>query len=138
MQQQEEHQLANSSDSTLYDRHAATILAYARSHTASWQDAEDLTLEDGRIAVRANIYLFQNFTRRGERLGEDGCLIRYASGHAVQVHNGQREVFGERAIVAEDSQDAPPRAVQACSLGAVQLALTKAQSKNGSKILINA
>jgi DNA-directed RNA polymerase specialized sigma24 family protein len=45
MQQQEEHQLANRSDSTLYDRHAAIILAYARSHTATWQDAEDLTLE---------------------------------------------------------------------------------------------
>ena len=45
MQQQEKHKLANSSDSTLYDRHAAVILAYARSHTASWQDAEDLTLE---------------------------------------------------------------------------------------------
>ena len=45
MQRQEEHQRANSSDSTLYERHAATILAYARSHTASWQDAEDLTLE---------------------------------------------------------------------------------------------
>src|SRR5260370_15767983 len=45
MQHQEEHQLANRSDSTLYDRHGAIILAYARSHTASWQDAEDLTLE---------------------------------------------------------------------------------------------
>jgi RNA polymerase sigma factor (sigma-70 family) len=45
MQHQEEHQLAHSSDSMLYDRHAATILAYARSHTPSWQDAEDLTLE---------------------------------------------------------------------------------------------
>jgi len=45
MQQQEKHKLVNSSDSTLYDRHAAVILAYARSHTASWQDAEDLTLE---------------------------------------------------------------------------------------------
>ena len=51
MQQQEEHQLANSSDSTLYDRHAATILAYARSHTASWQDAEDLTLEVFLVAL---------------------------------------------------------------------------------------
>ncbi len=45
MRQQEEHQRTNSSDSTLYDQHAAVILAYARSHTASWQDAEDLTLE---------------------------------------------------------------------------------------------
>ncbi len=32
------------SDSLLYDRYAATILAYARSLTSSWQDAEDLTL----------------------------------------------------------------------------------------------
>ena len=45
MQQQEEHNLDERSESTLYDRHAAIILAYARSHSASWQDAEDLTLE---------------------------------------------------------------------------------------------
>jgi len=45
MQQQEEQQLARGSDSALYDRHGAIILAYARSRTASWQDAEDLTLE---------------------------------------------------------------------------------------------
>jgi len=45
MQQHEKHKLAQGSDSTLYDRHGAIILAYARSHTASWQDAEDLTLE---------------------------------------------------------------------------------------------
>ena len=45
MQQKGEHKLAHSPDSTLYERHAAIILAYARSQTASWQDAEDLTLE---------------------------------------------------------------------------------------------
>lgn len=45
MKQQDEYKSACSSDSTLYDRHAAIILAYARAHTASWQDAEDLTLE---------------------------------------------------------------------------------------------
>src|SRR5258708_16518853 len=45
MQQQEKHQLVRGSDSMLYDRHSASILAYARSHTPSWQDAEDLTLE---------------------------------------------------------------------------------------------
>jgi RNA polymerase sigma factor (sigma-70 family) len=45
MQQQDKHKLACSTDSTLYLQHAAIILAYARSHTASWQDAEDLTLE---------------------------------------------------------------------------------------------
>ena len=45
MQQQDEHKLAQNSDNTLYERHAAIILAYVRSRTASWQDAEDLTLE---------------------------------------------------------------------------------------------
>ncbi|HYL43554.1 MAG TPA: sigma-70 family RNA polymerase sigma factor [Ktedonobacteraceae bacterium] len=45
MQQQDKHNLACAPDSTLYNRHAAIILAYVRSHTASWQDAEDLTLE---------------------------------------------------------------------------------------------
>ena len=64
------------------------------------------------FSVRANIYLFQNFARRGQRLGEDGGLIGNARGHAVQVHDGQREVFGERAVVADDSQDAPPLAMR--------------------------
>src|SRR6266567_8367940 len=45
MQQQDKHELEYSSNSTLYERHAAVILAYVRSRTASWQDAEDLTLE---------------------------------------------------------------------------------------------
>ena len=45
MRQQEEQQLARASERALFDRHGAIILAYARSRTASWQDAEDLTLE---------------------------------------------------------------------------------------------
>jgi len=45
MQRQDEHKVAQNSDNTLYERHAAIILAYMRSRTASWQDAEDLTLE---------------------------------------------------------------------------------------------
>jgi RNA polymerase sigma-70 factor (ECF subfamily) len=45
MQQQDEHQQQCSSDSALYDRYAASIFAYARLYTTSWQDAEDLTLE---------------------------------------------------------------------------------------------
>jgi len=45
MQRQDEHRRAYNSDSTLYERHAAFILTYVRTHTASWQDAEDLTLE---------------------------------------------------------------------------------------------
>lgn len=44
MQQQGEHQLTRKTDGLLYERYAATILAYARSLTSSWQDAEDLTL----------------------------------------------------------------------------------------------
>ena len=47
MQEQDECKLPNSLDSTdtLYDRYAASVFAYARLQTASWEDAEDLTLE---------------------------------------------------------------------------------------------
>ncbi len=45
MQQQDEHEQPYSPDNTLYDRYAASIFAYARLHAASWEDAEDLTLE---------------------------------------------------------------------------------------------
>src|SRR5258708_19493321 len=31
--------------SALYDRYASSIFAYARLHTPSWEDAEDVTLE---------------------------------------------------------------------------------------------
>ena len=45
MQQQDERQQPYSSDNALYDRYASSIFAYARLHTNSWEDAEDLTLE---------------------------------------------------------------------------------------------
>jgi RNA polymerase sigma factor (sigma-70 family) len=45
MQHQDELKQPCSSDNALYDRYAASIFAYARLHTASWEDAEDLTLE---------------------------------------------------------------------------------------------
>ena len=45
MQQQDERKQPYGSNSTLYERYAAIILAYARLHTSSWQDAEDVTLE---------------------------------------------------------------------------------------------
>jgi RNA polymerase sigma-70 factor, ECF subfamily len=45
MQQQDKRKQPCNSDNTLYDRYAASIFAYARLHTSSWQDSEDLTLE---------------------------------------------------------------------------------------------
>src|SRR5712691_736522 len=45
MQQRNECDQSNGSGSTLYDRYAASIFAYARLRTTSWEDAEDLTLE---------------------------------------------------------------------------------------------
>jgi RNA polymerase sigma-70 factor, ECF subfamily len=45
MRQQEERRQLHNSDSTLYERYGPTIFAYARLHTASWDDAEDLTIE---------------------------------------------------------------------------------------------
>src|SRR5437870_376804 len=45
MPQQDERKQLCSSDSSLYDRLAASIFAYVRLHTSSLEDAEDLTLE---------------------------------------------------------------------------------------------
>ncbi len=44
-QQQDECELRDNSDASLYDRYASIIFAYARLHTSSREDAEDLTLE---------------------------------------------------------------------------------------------
>ena len=54
MQQQDERQQPYSSDNALYDRYAASIFAYARLHTNSWEDAEDLTLEVFTAALEQN------------------------------------------------------------------------------------
>jgi RNA polymerase sigma-70 factor, ECF subfamily len=45
MSQQDECILVPSSMKALYDRFAQAIFAYARLHTPSWEDAEDLTIE---------------------------------------------------------------------------------------------
>ncbi len=45
MHQQDERLNLESAAKTLYERYAASIFAYARLHTLSWEDAEDLTLE---------------------------------------------------------------------------------------------
>jgi RNA polymerase sigma factor (sigma-70 family) len=51
MQPQDSCQQPHGSDNALYDRYAASIFAYARLHTSSWEDAEDLTLEVLLIAL---------------------------------------------------------------------------------------
>ena len=46
----------------------------------------------------------------------------------MQVYERQREVFGERAIVADDSQDAPPCAVRWDSAAATSARIAEAQA----------
>lgn len=41
----------NSLDATLYDRYGSAVFAYLRLQRASWEDAEDLTLEVFTIAL---------------------------------------------------------------------------------------
>ena len=45
MQQQDECPQLDSAGAALYQRYAASIFAYLRLHTPSWEDAEDLLLE---------------------------------------------------------------------------------------------
>ena len=51
MPQQDECKQSRSTMNTLYDRYAQAIFAYARLHTPSWEDAEDLTIEVFLIAL---------------------------------------------------------------------------------------
>ena len=51
-----------------------------------------------------------------------------ACGHAVQVYDGQREVFGECAVVADDSEDAAPLAVRRNAAPAISAWVTESQS----------
>jgi len=46
----------------------------------------------------------------------------------MQIYDGQREVFGERAVVAEDSQDAPPFTVRRDSPVAIAAWLAEAET----------
>jgi RNA polymerase sigma factor (sigma-70 family) len=45
MNQQDKRVQIGSESHALYERYAASIFAYARLHTLSWEDAEDITLE---------------------------------------------------------------------------------------------
>jgi hypothetical protein len=47
----------------------------------------------------------------------------------MQIHDGQREVFGECAVVAEDSQDAPTFAVRRDSPPAIAARLAEAEPR---------
>src|SRR5438270_5083033 len=54
MHQQDERLQLESTDHALYERNAASVFAYVRLHTPSWEDAEDLTLEVFTAALEQN------------------------------------------------------------------------------------
>lgn len=54
MQQQDEYPPLDHAGVALYERYAASIFAYARLHTCSWEDAEDLTFEVFVAALERN------------------------------------------------------------------------------------
>ena len=54
MHQQDERLQLESTAHALYERHAASVFAYVRLHTPSWEDAEDLTLEVFTAALEQN------------------------------------------------------------------------------------
>jgi hypothetical protein len=93
--------------------------------------------EHASLAVCADVNLFEDFTRCGERFGEHGRVIGDACGHAVQIHDRQRQEFCEGAIVAQDSEHAPPLAMRRNSVAAVAAHLspsmmTKPQASAGN------
>lgn len=62
MQQHDECTQKRSAAAALYDRYASSIFAYARLYTASWEDAEDITLEVFTAALEQ-----ENLSALGER-----------------------------------------------------------------------
>jgi hypothetical protein len=92
-------------------------------------ELRELAVADyGCLAMLADVYLFQDFACGGERFGEYGCLIGNAWGHAMQIHDGQGEVFGECAVVAEDSEDPSARAVRRDSTAAIAAWLAESEA----------
>ena len=51
----------------------------------------------------SNIHLLQNFARGCQWFGENGLLIADRIGDDVKIFEGQGKIFGEGAIVVDDS-----------------------------------
>ena len=85
--------------------------------------------EDARFPVRADIHLFENFAGGSERFREHGSFIRYAGGHAAQIHDRQREVFGECPVMANDSQHAAALAMRGDSPPAIFAGFSQYQAR---------
>src|SRR5882762_474452 len=71
------------------------------------------------LTVRADVYLLEDLARRGQRFGEHGHIIGDAAGHAVQIHDRQRQEFCAGAVMAQNSQDAAARAMRLNSAAAI-------------------
>jgi hypothetical protein len=88
------------------------------------------------LTVCGNVDLFEDFARRGQGFCEHGSIIGDARGHAVQIHDRQRQKFGEGAIMAQDSKHASPLAMRRNSTAAISAHLllpmmTKPQASAG-------
>ena len=101
MQRQDEHRRAYNSDSTLYERHAAFILAYVRTHTASWQDAEDLTLEVFLTALEHdNLSWLSN---------KQQCVWLWRVAHNKLIDGYRRPSFSARCPFGTSRRERLPR-----------------------------
>ena len=66
--------------------------------------AEAAGADEQHAVGRGDVDLLQDLERRGERLGEDRCVVAHAVGHAVQVRERQTQVLGVRAVAVDDSE----------------------------------
>ncbi len=81
--------------------------------------------------MRANVHLLENFARRGHRFGEHGRFIGDAARHAMQIHDGQGQKLREGAVMADDPQHAPPRAMRRDSSTAITASFGESKPRAG-------
>src|SRR5579863_1714101 len=68
--------------------------------------------KDGGGAELRCVDLFEDFAGGGQRFDEDGLFVGDGIRYFVEIFCWKREVFGEGAVVIDDSEDGATRAVR--------------------------
>jgi len=88
MQQQDECKQSDNAGAALYQRYAGSIFAYARLHTSTWEDAEDLTLEVFTAALEQKSLSWLKEKQQLvwlRRVAQNKLVDRYRRSHHVSL-----------------------------------------------------
>jgi len=83
--------------------HDGQVAAGERHHLRTQQPQLAVAQYDDAVSG-ADVYLLENLTGGGQRLGEDGDFIGDGIRHGVEVADGQRQILGKGPVAASDAQ----------------------------------